>query len=131
MIDCRGSFGDYELLELLGKGGMGIVYRAYQASADRTVALKVLRPERLQHTDDTERGSAWTRFRTEAHAAASIEHDNLLPVYHVGEFDGQPFFTMPLVTGESLCTTSVSWATRGARGSSPAGSLRSSSPGRP
>ena len=97
-----GKFGGYELLEVLGEGGMGIVYRARQASADRIVALKVIRPDRLAAAAPEHQQEAMQRFRMEARAAAALEHDHIVPVYEVGEIDGQPFFSMRFVRGRSL-----------------------------
>ncbi|MCA9268300.1 MAG: serine/threonine protein kinase, partial [Planctomycetales bacterium] len=95
-------FGDYEVLEELGKGGMGVVYRARQISADRTVALKLIRPDRLAGFADDQRTEALARFRNEVQAAARIEHENVIPVYDVGEVDGAPFYVMRYVDGTSL-----------------------------
>jgi predicted ATPase/predicted Ser/Thr protein kinase len=88
--------GGFRVEELLGRGGMGVVYRATQLSLDRDVALKVVAPELA--ADDRFR----SRFVREARMAASLEHPHLLPVYEAGEDDGVVFLAMRLVEGESL-----------------------------
>lgn len=90
------TFGDYELLDVLGRGGMGIVYKARQLTANRLVAIKWIAAGDLA-TPELVR-----RFRIEAETAASLEHPGIVPVYAVGEFDGRHYFTMQLVRGESL-----------------------------
>jgi len=97
-----GSFGNYELLGEIGRGGMGIVYRARQRGADRIVALKVIRRDRLEALPRDTQANAIDRFWHEAQAAARLEHDNIVTVYEVGEVDGQPFFSMRYVEGRSL-----------------------------
>src|SRR5712672_2052270 len=89
-------FGDYELLEEIARGGMGIVYRAHQRRLDRLVALKLIdsRHESLPEFV--------ARFETEARAAASLDHPNVVPIYEIGEHDGTHFFSMKLVEGQSL-----------------------------
>jgi len=95
-------FGNYDLLDEIGRGGMGVVYRARQRSADRIVALKVIRRELLQSlVRDTTTG-ALERFHHEVQAAARLEHDHLVSVYEVGDVAGEPFFSMQYVDGESL-----------------------------
>ena len=97
-----GDFGNYELIEILGEGGMGVVYRARQKDANREVALKVIHSERRGSSVDKKREKAIERFRTEAQAAAKLDHDNIVPVYDVGQVDDQLYFAMRLVEGKSL-----------------------------
>ena len=83
--------GDYELLDKLGEGGMGVVYLARQRSANRTVALKVIRPANLAGLGP-QKQRMLDRFQVEAEAAASLEHNNIVTVYDVGEADGHRNF---------------------------------------
>lgn len=94
--------GDYDLLEELGRGGMGIVFQARQRTANRIVALKVIRADRLLELAENDRADAIARFRAEAQAAAGLEHDNLVTVYEVGESEGRHFYSMRYVEGTSL-----------------------------
>lgn len=94
--------GDYELLSKLGEGGMGVVYLALQKSAGRKVALKIIRPDRLGGLSETRNQQAIERFRTEAMAAAKIQHDHLVTVYEVGFANDCHFFSMQFVEGSSL-----------------------------
>lgn len=89
-------FGDYDLLELIGRGGMGVVFRATQLSLGREVAIKFIV---AGLADDV---MAVQRFRLEACAAAKLHHPNIVPVYEVGSIDGMHFFSMPLLTVQTL-----------------------------
>ena len=88
--------GHYRIIEQIGAGGMGDVYRGYDDSLDRSVAIKVL-PSQLARDEDFVK-----RFHAEATAAASIAHPNVVPIYFIGEEEGNHFFVMQCVEGESL-----------------------------
>ncbi|MEO8614194.1 MAG: serine/threonine-protein kinase, partial [Luteolibacter sp.] len=95
------AFGGYELRGELGRGGMGVVYRAQQLTLKRTVALKMLTGDYAP--DDV------LRFRAEAEMAAGLQHPNIVHIHEVGEEDGVPFFSMEYVEGGTLSD----WMLRG------------------
>ena len=90
------SFGHYQLQELLGRGGMGEVYRAYDTRTDRVVALKVLPHHMAQDTVFQQ------RFRRESQAAASLNDPHVVPIHGFGEIDGRLYLDMRLIEGKTL-----------------------------
>jgi serine/threonine protein kinase len=92
----RRRFGPYEILEEIGRGGMGIVFKARQPALDRIVALKVIVPGNLSAEDEL------VRFRTEVEATARVHHPNIVQIHEVGEHAGQHFYSMEFIDGPSL-----------------------------
>ena len=95
----RGTpFGRYQLIDRLGQGGMGEVWRAHDTEIDRTVAIKMLLPHFAADPKFEQ------RFRREARAAARLEDPHIVPIYDVGEIDGRLYVTMRLINGQDLQT---------------------------
>lgn len=105
-VSAEGQVGEFRLVEKIGEGGMGTVYRARQESLGRDVALKLLRRSAI--VDET----ALLRFRREADIAAVLEHPHIVPVYGVGASDDRPFIVMRLLSGPSLAEVDLPLAPR-------------------
>ena len=93
---CLGTLGHYEVIDVIGQGGMGMVFRAVDTKLDRVVALKVMKPRLATNAD------ACRRFKQEAQAMAALEHDHIISIHQVDEDQGVPFFATPLLEGMSL-----------------------------
>ena len=90
------SVGNYQIIEEIGRGGMGVVYKAHQKGLQRLVALKMINHPELASAEDFE------RFRQEAASAAQTNVPHIVPIYEVGEHNGLPYFTMKLIDGTTL-----------------------------
>ena len=93
---CFKYFGDYELLDEIARGGMGVVWKARQLSLNRDVAVKMIRAGVLAGADEIE------RFLRKAQAAANLQHPNIVAIHEVGACGGQHYFSMDYVTGRDL-----------------------------
>jgi tetratricopeptide (TPR) repeat protein/tRNA A-37 threonylcarbamoyl transferase component Bud32 len=89
-------FGDYETVSILGQGGMGVVYKARQLSLNRLVALKMIRNAEFASEDQVR------RFQNEAESVATLDHPGIVPIYEVGTYEDQRYFSMKLVEGQGL-----------------------------
>lgn len=94
VLPCR--FGDYDLLRMIGRGGMGVVYYAKQVHLDRHVAIKMIRSGALATSDEVQ------RFYAEARSAAKLDHPNIVTVYQCGELGGHHYFSMDYIDGTDL-----------------------------
>ncbi len=96
MVGKARQFGDYQLLDEIARGGMGIVYRARQVSLNRVVAVKMILAGQFAGKEIAQ------RFKSEAGAAAVLQHPNIVAVHEVGVHEGQHFFSMDYVEGQTL-----------------------------
>jgi serine/threonine protein kinase len=96
MLSPGTRFGSYEILQRLGAGGMGEVYRARDTRLEREVAIKTLSPERCSHPE------ALARFEQEARSASALSHPNIVTIYELGHVDGTSYIAMELLEGETV-----------------------------
>jgi serine/threonine protein kinase len=107
VTDTQWRLGHYEILEEIGRGGMGVIYRARQQHSRRIVAVKRILAHQVNSHDTL------VRFRREAEAVASLDHPNILPIYEVSESEeGLPFFSMKYAEGGSLCASAPTLRTK-------------------
>ena len=102
LIDEPPSLPDYESLTEIGRGGMGVVYRALHKKTQREDAIKVIRRDRMAEMSSDLVRLMQLQFQQESKLAARVAHEHIVPIYHVGEIGDQPWFSMQLVDGESL-----------------------------
>ena len=95
-VETPRQIGSYELVREIGRGAMGVVYEAHDAKLHRRVALKTLRPDLVAGPRTAQ------RYEREALSCAKVRHPNLIEIYDVGEFEGRPYYVMPLLTGGTL-----------------------------
>lgn len=96
LIECPYKFGEFELIEEIGRGGMGVVFKARHLRLNRMVALKMILQGELASPDDRQ------RFMAEANAAAKLQHDSIVSVYEVGQHEGKLYFCMEYISGRTL-----------------------------
>src|ERR1041385_5568675 len=96
VVETGADFGDYQLVEEIARGGMGVVYKARQRSLQRMVAIKMILAGRLAGKEVTQ------RFRGEAAAAGTLQHPNIVAIHEIGMHRGQHFFSMDYVEGQNL-----------------------------
>jgi hypothetical protein len=99
-------FGDYETISILGQGGMGVVYKARQLTLNRLFALKMIRNAEFASEDQVR------RFQNEAEAVATLDHPGIVPIYEVGTYEDQRYFSMKLVDGQGLDKKLWPWPRR-------------------
>ncbi|MCJ7681626.1 MAG: serine/threonine protein kinase [Candidatus Aminicenantes bacterium] len=102
IVTERTTIGKYKLLSILGKGAMGIVYKAFDPGLNREVAVKTLHFESLHGTSEQERSDALKRFMNEARAAAKLDHSNIVTVYDVFQQEKESFIVMQYIVSQSL-----------------------------
>src|ERR1044072_927031 len=96
LIVAGTAIAHYRIIEPLGAGGMGAVYKAHDEKLDRIVAVKILPPDMVAHADRRR------RFLQEARAASALNHPHILTVYEIGDADGKPYIVTEYIEGETL-----------------------------